>query len=649
MALETAIMIKLFGSAAVLCSRYLLDTPIDAETVAIAECLPAFRNKNNALDARLKAHTRAMNDRLAKAGHAEKAEQLATVAEDVLALALEQDFQESLRQTGLDGAAIWASIAALDAVRDRLSPLNADRPVRDLIPDLMTGLFDAWVHDPKTLEGLRTFQINLAVETKQDTEVIREDTAVLRRDMAELRAMLAAKGAGTVSEDLIEKLLEAFEAANEPKARWFDLLIEKAALLKDLQTRLADLSNADPEVDRLRKRAEDAIEAGELENAEKLLEEAEELDAKAVAAMERDIEERRQNLVQRKESQAASAFSRGELAEAQIRYPQAYRHYRRAYELASENTEYLNKAQNSAYRAGDYPVAIELGEKQRSTTAETHGSDSSDHAFALNELAVAYQASGDLPAAETLYESALELYGDVFGSDHPFVATTLNNLAWLYQAQGKFEEAEPLYKRDLAISEKALGPDHPDVATTLNNLALLYRAQGKFEEAEPLLMRALAIGEKTLGPDHPDVATRLNNLAALYQAQGKYAEAEPLYMRAVAIGEKTLGPDHPEVATWLNNLAGLYQTQGKFDEAEPLYKRALAIGEKALGLDHPDVATRLNNLALLYEAQGKFEEAEPLYKRAIAILEAAFPAGHPNLDGTRKSYANMIAKRDGAP
>ena len=74
----------------------------------------------------------------------------------------------------------------------------------------------------------------------------------------------------------------------------------------------------------------------------------------------------------------------------------------------------------------------------------------------------------------------------VLGSDHSNVAIYLNNLALLYETQGSYATAEPLYKRSLQIKEKALGPNHPDTANSLNNLAGVYYMRGDFATAEPL-------------------------------------------------------------------------------------------------------------------------------------------------------------------
>jgi tetratricopeptide (TPR) repeat protein len=262
----------------------------------------------------------------------------------------------------------------------------------------------------------------------------------------------------------------------------------------------------------------------------------------------------------------------------------------------------------------------------------------------LNEAGNYCFERAQYPEADSLFKRALAIRERVFGSEHSEVAMNLSNLAALYDRQGRYAEAEPLFKRALAIREQVPELDHLDVALILNNLAAFYDSQERYAEAEPLYGRSLAIRERVLGSDDADVATSLNNLAALYDHQGRHAEAEPLFERALAIRERALGPDHPDVAGSLNSLAGVYNDQGRYVEAKPLIERSLTIRERALGLDHPDVARSLNNLATFYFSQGRYAEAKPLLERSLAISEKTLGPNHPKIAPTRKQYAELLKR-----
>jgi len=344
-----------------------------------------------------------------------------------------------------------------------------------------------------------------------------------------------------------EKLRAATEADRamlvqqlaEAKKRASDLEVDfarKQAELDAAHDRLSRLHN-NMEAEKI-EAAKRALDRGDTRLADALFGEAQE----KLAAQADDIAAEAAKL----------AYERGRIAEDDIRWQDADKHYAEAARL-SPTYDNLIKAGMFADKCGDYRRGARVKE-QLVETAEAE-----------------------------------------FGAEDVKTATALNNLAVSYRVQGRYDEAEPLYRRALEISEKTLGAEHPDVATSLNNLAGLLQATGRYDGAEPLFHRALEIGEKTLGAEHPDVATSLNNLAFLLEATGQYEEAEPLFRRALEIGEKALGAKHPDVATSLNNLAALLEATGRYDEAEPLFRRAVEIHRTSLGEDHPNTKTIIAN------------------------------------------------------
>lgn len=107
----------------------------------------------------------------------------------------------------------------------------------------------------------------------------------------------------------------------------------------------------------------------------------------------------------------------------------------------------------------------------------------------LNQEMISLYQQDRYDEAIAVGKKALEIAESERGSEHSDVARSLHNLARLYQRQGQYAAAEPLYKRSLAIWEKALGPEHTDVATSLNDLANLYRTQGQYAAADTLYKR----------------------------------------------------------------------------------------------------------------------------------------------------------------
>nr|WP_238549405.1 tetratricopeptide repeat protein [Acaryochloris marina] len=291
---------------------------------------------------------------------------------------------------------------------------------------------------------------------------------------------------------------------------------------------------------------------------------------------------------------------------------------------------------------GNYGLSLPWRQKCLEQTRQRLGSEHSDVATSLNNLAFLYVNQGRYIEAEPLLVQALEMSQKLLGSEHPDVAQSLNNLALLYFNQGRYSEAEPLYVQGLEMSKKLLGSEHPDVALSLNNLAGLYKNQGRYSEAEPLNVQALEMRQKLLGSEHPDVAQSLNNLAGLYYNQGRCSEAEPLNVQALEMRQKLLGSEHPDVAQSLNNLALLYNNQERYSEAEPLYVQALEMKQKLLGSEHPSVVISLNNLAGLYNNQGRYEEAISCFQQALSIAVVTLGLEHSTTMAIRNNLESLL-------
>ena len=483
-----------------------------------------------------------------------------------------------------------------------------------------------------------------------------------------------------VTDEALASFFAIVERERVPRHELEPTLKEIAGRYKELLARLGTTGSTDPEVQRLKEQAREALRVGDFDQAEELLNQAKARDLSAIERMEADLDAR-------KLSAAEAAAENGALMMTQIRYTDAARYYAEAAELTPETradqlSERLRDWAEAARRAGDFPAGLAAAER----------------ALAIDQ--------GRLPAADTL------------------LATDLNNLALLYQATGRYAQAEPLYQRAIAIGEKTLGPEHPDLATQLNNLAVLYQATGRYAQAEPLYQRAIAIGEKTLGPEHPDLATgsttwpsstgppaatrrpSRSTSAPSRSARRRSAPSTPTSPPASTTWPCSTGPpaatrrpsrstsapsrsarrrSAPSTptspsgsTTWPGSTgppaatrrpsrstsAPRYPREGPRPRAprrRPVPQqpgralpghRPLRAGRAALPARHrdrregprpraPDLATSLNNLAELYRATGRYAQAEPLYERAIAIGEKALGPEHPDLATRLNNLAGL--------
>lgn len=335
---------------------------------------------------------------------------------------------------------------------------------------------------------------------------------------------------------------------------------------------------------------------------------------------------------------------------------------------------------------GLYAQALPWFEQCLSVTRSHFGSEHSQVATSLSNLACVYKALGRYSEVEPLLVEALELDKRLLGEQNVCVSISLINLASLYNLQGRYDEAETMFLQALELSKYWREEDKTLLITCLNHLVALYFERYEYEKAKFVLMRAieeskdcsdvnhlpnllnylariykhqqrdaeaekfyklaLEITKQLVGENHPDIATHLNNLALFYLDRSRHSEAESLFIQALELTKSFCGEEHLDVATVQHHLADLYDIQGRYGEAEPLHLKALEIRIRSLGEEHPDVATSLNDLAYLYDCQGHYSQAEPLFIKAFKIRESCLGKDHIQVKNSLNNLVVFYLKQE---
>ncbi len=243
--------------------------------------------------------------------------------------------------------------------------------------------------------------------------------------------------------------------------------------------------------------AQTALYQGDRSMADALLAEVEQMESGAV------------------ERAAKAAYTRGEIAEQEIRWHDAAAHYKRAARL-DPSFKTLRQSWDFYWKLGEYSKAAAEAKLLETAALLEFGENTEQHAIAISTRAVSERNLGHYEEAEPLYLQAIEIDKASIGEAHPNYATDLNNLAGLYKSMGRLEEAEPLYKQAIEIDKASIGETHPGYATDLNNLAGLYVSMGRYDEAEPLFLQARDIRKEALGRRHIDYGNSLWWIAELY-------------------------------------------------------------------------------------------------------------------------------------
>jgi tetratricopeptide (TPR) repeat protein len=334
---------------------------------------------------------------------------------------------------------------------------------------------------------------------------------------------------------------------------------------------------------------------------------------------------------------AGLAYGQGLVAEEEVRWSDAARHYAAAARL-NPGVSSLHKARVFACLSGDLTAAFRFGQGLM-VLAETSGTVE-DRAFAMNQHALTLEAQERYPEAEGILRKALLAGRTKTRESNPDHAKYLANLARVLEAQDRAAEAEALYRKALEITRTTLGEADPDYCARLNGLGAALQAQDRDAEAEQVYVKALDFARRRTGSPHPVHVECLTGLAQLAEKQKRFTEAEDYYRMALKIDRGTIGKTHPDHATRLCGLAEAVRAQRRLPEAEALFRQALEIDRATIGLEHRDYGAGLNNLAGVVEAQGRYAEAEKLYAAALDICRRTLGDLHP---GTLKVARNFLA------
>jgi tetratricopeptide (TPR) repeat protein len=125
---------------------------------------------------------------------------------------------------------------------------------------------------------------------------------------------------------------------------------------------------------------------------------------------------------------AKAAYQRGLIADNEVRYNDANKHFTKAINLDADNAIYLNKAAMLRNKMGLYRKA------------------------------------------EPLFEKALAIRQQTLGENHADTAESYGNIASNLAYQRRYHEAEPLFKKAIAIMEALSLADHPNTHKTRDSL-----------------------------------------------------------------------------------------------------------------------------------------------------------------------------------
>ena len=300
-----------------------------------------------------------------------------------------------------------------------------------------------------------------------------------------------------------------------------------------------------------------------------------------------------------------------------------------------KDTVALNTAAARHYALASYGHAERLWLRALDT------SEAMEQAVIASNLAGLYRKTGRLTEAERYFQLCYQLRLKLLGSDHTDTAIALNNLATLKITRADFDQAEQHLRQAL----RASGLTDVDRSSLESNLGNLLRITGRVAEARTHLLSSLRISSNK-APIYLNLGRLAEDLLDFDQADQHYQtallfgvtatiEAHLGHLRlkmgdlvsARRLLESALrGAPLAEEATWiLRSLAEVEMKEGRVRQAASVYGRAVELQQRMLGRNHPSVVPILVDYAAAVRKMGAQKKAKQLEARAKWISDRVAP------------------------
>jgi serine/threonine-protein kinase len=278
-------------------------------------------------------------------------------------------------------------------------------------------------------------------------------------------------------------------------------------------------------------------------------------------------------------------------------------------------------------RQGRNDEAEELLRAARAGIREALGVDHRRHYSALNSLAVFLQNRGRFAEAEPLQRELVAWSERNRAPDDPERATDDHNLGSLLDKLDRDVEAETLLRRALAARQRMLPPDHAFTVATMRNLAALLLQRGALEEAGRLAATALDRERAARGERSRAVAALERLLGRIALAGGDLAAAAQRSAAAASLWREAAGADHASTLRAAAEEAEVRIVRGEVEAGLALL-RAVFERQRATGAPLADrVASGIVEARAL-SALGRYDEALAAADQAAESARQVWSAPH---------------------
>ena len=234
----------------------------------------------------------------------------------------------------------------------------------------------------------------------------------------------------------------------------------------------------------------------------------------------------------------------------------------------------------------------------------------------LTHLSSLYLSTGQYKQAEENELLALQFRETVFGTNSEGVAASYNNLGLIYLSIDP-DKALAYYEKSLAIYSVLHPADHPKIAISKTNLGIAYVQLKLYGDAINNFNEAKKIWEKIYPDGHPNTALLLRNLGRTYAKLNDQKVSAQYYQNSIALYEKSYGMRHPDIASTLNEFATLELNTNGYSLALDLVQKSLIANTRTFNQydisENPRADDYYNPTVLVYSLDLKAKVLEARY------------------------------------
>jgi tetratricopeptide (TPR) repeat protein len=264
-----------------------------------------------------------------------------------------------------------------------------------------------------------------------------------------------------------------------------------------------------------------------------------------------------------------------------------------------------------------FPKTIELYNLQGASNAliERNGAaiESYDQAIKINpKYADAHLNKGSVLQKNGEFDAAMESFNKAL-SINPYHSIAHFNMGNALNEKSELDASVESYEKAIKIK--------PDYAEAYFNMGIVLENKGELDAAMESYEQAIKI--------KPDYAEAYNNMGNARKDTGDLDTAIDNYKQVLKI--------KPDYEAACNNIGIILTDKGEFDAAIDSYKQAIKI--------KPDYAEAFNNMGNALENKGELDAAMESYKQAIKI-KPDYAEAYSNMGNALKDKAELDAAID---